>query len=100
MGNKCIFARMRAITKKRLEDFGEQYPDAKPSLKFWYDVIKSNNFHTAQEVIQVFKGADYVGNDRIVFNITRNKYRLIAKFKFHHVFRLFISVFGHPCRIR
>ena len=83
MGKLYIFAKMRAITKKRLEDFVEQYPDAKPSLKFWYDVIKSNNFYTAQEVIQVFKGADYVGNDRIVFNIARNKYRLIAKFKFH-----------------
>ena len=74
---------MRAITKKRLDDFVELYPDAKPSLKFWYDVIKSNNFYTTQEVIAVFKGADYVGNDRIVFNIARNKYRLIAKFKFH-----------------
>jgi mRNA interferase HigB len=74
---------MRIITKKRLEDFVKQYSDAKASLKFWYDVITDNNFHSAQEIIQVFNTADYVGNDRIVFNIARNKYRLIAKFKFH-----------------
>jgi mRNA interferase HigB len=74
---------MRVITKKRLNDFVKQYPDAAPALKFWYDTVTENSFYTAQEVIQIFNTADYVGNERIVFNIARNKYRLIAKFKFN-----------------
>lgn len=74
---------MRIITKKRLEEFTTLHPDAVVSLKFWYDVIKNSNFYTPQEVIAVFNTADYVGNNRIVFNIARNKYRLIAKFEFH-----------------
>ncbi len=74
---------MRVITKKRLNDFIRQYPDSQASLKFWYDTVTDNNFLTVQEVIQLFNTADYVGNDRIVFNIARNKYSLIAKFKFH-----------------
>ena len=73
---------MRIITKKRLEDFMKDYPDAMASLKFWYDTIKISDFYLAQEVINLFKGADYVGNDRIIFNIARNKYRLIVKFEF------------------
>ncbi len=83
MGNIEYLCKMRIITKKRLEDFIKQYPDSKTSLKFWYDIVIDNNFNSAQEVIQVFNTADYVGNDRVVFNIARNKYRLIAKFKFH-----------------
>ena len=74
---------MRIITKKRLEEFTALYPDSVVPLKFWYDVIKNSNFHTPQEVIAVFNTADYVGNNRIVFNIARNKYRLVAKFEFH-----------------
>jgi mRNA interferase HigB len=74
---------MRVITKKRINDFIQQNPDAQASLKFWYDTVTAYNFYTAQEVIQIFNTADYVGNDRIVFNVARNKYRLIAKFKFH-----------------
>ena len=74
---------MRVITKKRLDDFVKDYLDSKASLKFWYDTVTESNFSNANEVIQVFNTADYVGNDRIVFNIARNKYRLIAKFKFH-----------------
>jgi len=74
---------MRVITKKRLEDFCTDYSDASVALKFWYDVIKSSDFYSPQEVVAVFNSADYIGNNRIVFNITRNKYRLIAKFEFH-----------------
>lgn len=86
---------MRIITKKRLEDFGKEYPDAKASLKFWHDVISANNFYTAQEVIALFNTADYVGNDRLVFNIARNKYRLIAKFRFHpRAQRVYIRFIG------
>ncbi len=86
---------MRIITKKRLEDFGQQYPDAKTSLKFWHDVVTANNFYSVQEVIQVFKTADYVGNERLVFNIAHNKYRLIAKFRFHlRAQRVYIRFIG------
>ena len=92
---------MRIITKKRLEDFGKQYPDAKASLKFWYDVISDNTFHTAQEVIQLFNTADYVGNDRLVFNIARNKYRLIAKFRFHpRAQRVLYKIYRYTYRIQ
>ncbi len=74
---------MRIITKKRLDDFVKQNPDAKTSMKFWHDVVSANSFFTVQEVIQVFNTADFIGNERLVFNIARNKYRLIAKFRFH-----------------
>lgn len=66
-----------------MEDFINDYPDATASLKFWHDTIKMADFYSAQELILLFKGSDYVGNDRIVFNIARNKYRLIIKFEFH-----------------
>ena len=86
---------MRIITKKRLGEFCALYPDATVPLKFWYDVIKSNNFYTPKEVTGVFNTADYVGNNRIVFNISRNKYRLIAKFEFDPRIQLvFIKFIG------
>ncbi len=86
---------MRIITKKRLHDFVKLYPDAKAALKFWYDVITDNSFFTVQEVIQVFNTADFVGNERLVFNIARNKYRLIAKFRFHpRAQRVYIRFIG------
>jgi mRNA interferase HigB len=77
---------MRILSKGTLRNFWEEYPDAKASLEFWYDVINSSEFQTPNEVISSFKGADTIGNNRIVFNIARNKYRLIVKFEYQYQF--------------
>lgn len=48
-----------------------------------------------QDVIQLFNTADYVGNERLVFNIAHNKYRLIAKFRFQmRAQRVYIRFIG------
>ncbi len=73
---------MRIFTKGTLRDFWTKYPDAEPSLKTWYEVNEERVFNNPNEVISLFKGADTVGNGRIVFNICRNKYRLIAKYEY------------------
>ncbi len=75
---------MRIHALKTLKHFWALYPDAETGLKYWYSKIETGNFATPQEVIYNFKGADYVGNERIVFNISQNKYRLIAAFNYHY----------------
>ncbi len=72
---------MRILSKGTLRDFWELYPDAEAGLKMWFTKIKNGEYATPSEVIIDFKGADYVGN-RIIFNIAKNKYRLIASFRY------------------
>ncbi len=86
---------MRIITKKQLIEFSEIHPDSMDSLESWYNIVKSSSFYIPKEVIDVFNTADYVGNSRFVFNISGNKYRLIAKFKFHpKIQRVYIKFVG------
>jgi len=73
---------MRIFARSTLRTFWEKTPDARPALEFWYDTVEKTNFKSPNEVIKFFKNADTVGNGRIVFNITNNKYRLIAKFEY------------------
>ncbi len=73
---------MRIIAKSTLKSCWETYADSKIGLLAWYEKMSNSNYNTPQEVIADFKGADYVGNQRIVFNITRNKYRLIVSFNY------------------
>ena len=54
---------------------------------------EDTDFEYPQQVIAFFKNADMVGNGRIVFNIARNKYRLIAKFQYEKQF-VFIRFIG------
>lgn len=73
---------MRIIAKNTLKDFWEKQPDSEIGLLSWYDKMSKTNYEKPQDVILDFKGADFVGNERIVFNIARNKYRLIASFNY------------------
>jgi len=43
---------------------------------------KLADWSTFNEIKQTFNSADFVGNDRYVFNIKGNKYRLVAVIHF------------------
>lgn len=77
---------MRIFSKGTIRSFWEEHPDARTALEFWYDTVDKTDFATPNEVIEFFNGADTVGNGRIVFNIARNKYRLIVKFEYERQF--------------
>ncbi len=68
---------MHIITRKRLNEFADKYPDALTALKHWYRQIKGNSFDSFAHLRQVFPAADQVAN-KTVFNIGGNKYRLVA----------------------
>ena len=72
---------MHVISRKRLREFCEQYPDAQIPLENWYHVAKRATWQNLIEVQADFSHADLVGKC-IVFNVGGNKYRLIAKIYF------------------
>ncbi|HPA36425.1 MAG TPA: type II toxin-antitoxin system HigB family toxin [Chitinophagales bacterium] len=73
---------MRIIKIKTLKDFWKKHPDAEIGLRDWHADIESKNWQTPNEVIAFFKKSDTIGNNRIVFNIEHNKYRLIVLFRY------------------
>lgn len=73
---------MRVIKIKTLRDFWSREPNAKIGLQLWNKKITSRRWENSNEVIEHFPTADTLGNNRIVFNIRRNDYRLIVKFEY------------------
>lgn len=72
---------MHIITESRLREFWRIYPDSESSLRSWYKLTKQANWLNLVEIRRVFPAADLVGN-LTVFNISGNKYRLIAKINY------------------
>jgi len=70
---------MRVLSKSTLSEFCEQpnYSDSEQPLSAWYDEAKSANWQTPQD-INLYRSVSFVGNNRVVFNIAGNKYRLIT----------------------
>ncbi len=68
---------MHVITRKRLNEFAEKFPEMKNALADWYRQMKQNDFASIADVRKVFPSADKVGK-LTVFNIGGNKVRLVA----------------------
>ena len=73
---------MHVITRKRLNEFAEQHPDARSALAHWYSLMKRGAFRTFAHLRETFPSADIVGK-LTVFNIGGNKARLIAALHFN-----------------
>ncbi|MBD0266266.1 MAG: type II toxin-antitoxin system HigB family toxin [Tolypothrix sp. Co-bin9] len=68
---------MQVISRSRLVEFWEKYPNAQNSLRSWYKLTTLAEWQNFVDLRQVFTSADQVSN-LTVFNIGGNNYRLIA----------------------
>ncbi len=69
---------MVIISKTILAEFGVKHADSVEALNKWYASTKQSDWNNLSDVKQSFNNVDYVGNDRYVFNIKGNKYRLVV----------------------
>ena len=70
------------ITRKTLLEYYKKYPDAVTALSEWYFELLNSDFVNINELKQVYGSASLVGDDRVVFNIMGNKYRLVVRVVF------------------
>ena len=73
---------MRVIARKTLKLFWEKYQDAEQPLKTWYEIVRSSIWNKPSDIKEIFRSADIISNNRVIFNIKGNKYRLIVKIKY------------------
>lgn len=69
---------MRIVARKTLRQFWEQHPDAEQALKAWYHDAKQAAWTSSKDIRQVYATASVIANNRIVFNIRGNHYRLVV----------------------
>jgi len=73
---------MRIIAHRTIIAYSKQHADAKTALDNWYRIVKLAIWKDFKDLKNTFKSADYVGNQRYVFNIKGNSYRLVGKILF------------------
>jgi len=73
---------MPIISKRTLRQFWLHHPQAEEPLKAWYRVAEKAKWETPSKVKEQFGNASIVGNNRVVFNIHGNSYRLVVKVEY------------------
>ncbi|WP_428653713.1 type II toxin-antitoxin system HigB family toxin [Runella sp.] len=84
---------MIIISKSIIREFGLKHADAHDALNDWYDIVSGADWSNLNDIKQTFNSVDYVGNERYVFNIKGNRYRLITMI-FLDIRTIFIRFIG------
>lgn len=86
---------MRIIAIKTLKDFWSnlKHLDSEQSLRSWFWEVKNEEWNTPKDIKNKYATASILKNNRVVFNIKGNKYRLIVAvhYKLQIVFIRFIG---------
>jgi mRNA interferase HigB len=92
---------MRVIARKTLREYWEKHPDVRPSLQAWYTDVSHADWGSPAEVKRIYANASILPNQRVVFNIKGNQYRLVVAIQYAHriVFIRFIGTHAEYDRI-
>jgi mRNA interferase HigB len=70
------------IARHTLLAYCDAYPEADTALREWYYELLNASYTNFNELKAQFGSASIVGDDRVVFNIIGNKYRLVVRIVF------------------
>jgi mRNA interferase HigB len=69
---------MRVIAVATLRVFWAEYPDSEQPLKAWFDEARNAVWESPADIKRHYRSASILRDNRVVFNISGNKYRLIV----------------------
>jgi len=69
---------MRIIAFSVLRTFWEKHPDAEIPLRVWYAEASRADWRTPTDIKAAYRNASFTANNRVVFNIKGNDYRLVV----------------------
>lgn len=90
---------MRIIAKRTLRAFWNVHESTQGALQAWHADVAKRAWETPLDVKRDFPKASIIGNDRFVFNIMGNRFRLIVAIKYadvanHRTGTVFIKFIG------
>lgn len=72
------------ITRKTLLEYCGKYPSAANALQEWYYELVNTDFKNFNELKKVYGNVSLVADDRVVFNIMGNHFRLVVRIVFEY----------------
>ncbi|GAB4247945.1 MAG: type II toxin-antitoxin system HigB family toxin [Ekhidna sp.] len=84
---------MRLIAVSTIRAYYTVHPETETGLKVWIQKVKKANWEKPNDVLETFTHARPIGNSRVVFNISKNDYRLVVQVNYERqsVFICFIG---------
>ena len=75
---------MNVVTHRRLRSFWAEHADAEGPLTAWFEIARKAEWKDTHAVRADFRSADFVADNRVIFNIGGNRYRLIVRISYEY----------------
>ena len=75
---------MRVIAKKILREFWTKHANSEAQLKAWYHEAELADWKSPSDIKKEYISASILPNNRVVFNIKGNTYRLIVRINYDY----------------
>jgi mRNA interferase HigB len=73
---------VRIVAKSTLREYWAEHADAEEPLLAWYREVEKEDWSEPAQVKAKYRSASILGDNRAVFNIKGNDYRLIVKINY------------------
>ena len=73
---------MKVLVKRTIHYYKDKYPLSEKALITWENEFSKIDFQHFNEIKNVYRNASIVGNNRVVFNIKGNDFRLVVSVNF------------------
>ena len=73
---------MKVVGRNVLEEFGRNHADVLSQLKCWLREAESAEWQSPKDIKQRYPHASILSDNRVIFNLKGNKYRLEAKINY------------------
>jgi mRNA interferase HigB len=74
---------MHLVTRQKLTQFWQNHADAKDALIAWAKEVEHARWRTPNDIKNRYRTADPIEDNRVVFNIKSNHYRLVVKIHYN-----------------
>jgi len=74
---------MRIIARRTLREFYAIHADAQSTLEAWFHEVDGAKWANPHDIKSRYPSADILPDNRVVFNIKGNTYRLIVKIHYN-----------------
>jgi mRNA interferase HigB len=75
---------MRLLNQPLLHAFKQKYADVRQVLDEWQTEVEQAQWLTPQDIKRAYRSADFLADNRVIFNIKGNHYRLVVKVRYQN----------------
>jgi mRNA interferase HigB len=73
---------LKVLGRDKLISFSKKHTNVKAALDVWFDEVSNADWRVPQDIKNRYSSADFLPDNRVIFNIKGNHYRLVVKVRY------------------